>query len=71
LRSLPGGWSALKVAAWAGIPLGVLISCVPLTALAPLSRFTDVVADSGSLALLLGLLVVVSLLIGFLGRGRT
>lgn len=70
LRSLPPGLSALKVAAIAGMPLGVMIAAVPVAALAPLSRFADVVADSGSLALLLGVLVVVALLVGFLRRGR-
>ena len=70
LRTLPPGSSPLKVAAFAGIPLGVLIGCLGGAVLAPLSGFADVVSASGPLALLLGVLVVVSLLVGFLQRGK-
>jgi hypothetical protein len=71
LKALPPGPSALKLAALAGIPLGLLFASWPVMALAPFSWLADVVSASGSLAVLLGVLVVVALLFGFLGgRGE-
>jgi len=69
IRALPSGVSALKAAAVVGIPFGGALCLGGIAILAPLSRFADVVDASGPLVLLLGVLVVVTLLIGFL-RGR-
>lgn len=70
LRSLPPGFSALKVASLAAIPLGLGLLSIPFTAVAPLGAFADFVAAMGPLGLLMGVVVVVSLLVGFLGRRR-
>jgi len=70
VRSLPRGVSAVKVASLAAMPLGLGFVAVSLTALAPLSRFTDFVDATGPLAVLLGVIVVVALFAGFLGRRR-
>ena len=70
LRSLPPGVSALKVASIAGIPMGLIFACWPVVVAAPLGRVADFVDASGSLVVVLGVLVVVALLIGFLG-GRS
>ena len=69
-RSLPPGLSALKVASLAAVPLGLGFVSVSFTALAPLSPFTDAVDSMGPLAVLLGVIVVVALFVGFLGRRR-
>ena len=69
IRALPSGASALKAAALTGLPFGGALCLGGIAILAPLSRFADVVDAGGPLVLLLGVLVVVMLLIGFL-RGR-
>jgi hypothetical protein len=70
LRTLPRGFSALKVASLAAIPLALGLLSIPFTALAPLSAFADLVDAMGPLGLLMGVVVVVALLVGFLGRRR-
>lgn len=70
LRALPEGPSWVKLAALGGAPLGLLFLMLGGTLLAPLGRLADVTDAKGPLALGLGLLVIVSLLIGFLGGGR-
>jgi len=70
LRAVSAGSRPLKLAALAGVPLGFLLVLGGAMVLAPLSRFANVVDAAGPVVLGLGVLVVVSLAVGFLLGGR-
>ncbi len=70
LRAAPAGSRPLKLAASAGVPFGFLLVLGGAMILAPLSRFANVVDAAGPVVLVLGVLIVVSLVIGFLLGGR-
>lgn len=71
LRALPPGLGPLKLAAVAGIPFGLALISGGAAVVRPLGAFADAIDAAGPIVLIIGIVLVLLLIIGFIqGPGR-